>query len=218
MAKSDRVNKSAITLMNDLRGLMNSGDATGAVSAALRAVSDKTLSVQDLYFDCLIPLLTGLGEEWQNHEMSVWREHVASAICRDIIGAMAPEVARLAAKPNGRTVVLACSPDEQHDIGLRMFADLYRLKGWTAYFLGADVPVLEIIASAQVTEADTVVLSAATHFDLINIDKVIDDISKALPLVKIRLTGPAYKDRQNGSRQAELLDPRSLLGKPNGTD
>lgn len=177
-----------------LRSMMDSGDAPGAVDAALNAVMDNKVSLREFYSECLVPLLAGLGRDWQAGDLAVWREHTISAICRDIIGAMAPLIKKRSGPSNGKTVVLACPPDEQHDIGLRIQADLYRLDGWNAIFLGADTPVAEIINAAKEAGAAAIVLSAATHFGIIATRTASDEISAAIPAAEIVLTGPAFKD------------------------
>jgi MerR family transcriptional regulator, light-induced transcriptional regulator len=216
MAESIKNNQVINSLIKELRTAMDAGDSPAAVKSALRAIDEKSVSVTGLYLDCLTPILAAVGDEWQAGSRPIWREHAASAVCRDIIGAMAPEISRIAPEAAGKTVVLACPPEEQHDLGLRMIADLYRLNGWQSCFLGADTPVIGIIAAAKETGAETVVLSAATHYTLINIDDVVSAIAGALPDIKIMLTGPAYKDRPSAPAAAELLDPASLIP-PTGT-
>jgi MerR family transcriptional regulator, light-induced transcriptional regulator len=120
------------TLFDALSERLAARDKPGAVAAAVTAVGDGAVTIDELYRDVLAPLLVGVGSRWQEGEMHVWEEHFVAATVRTIIEALYAVVqkARISWPPIGRTVVLACPPDETHDIGLRMLADRFEMVGW----------------------------------------------------------------------------------------
>jgi len=70
----------------------------------------------------------------------------------------------------GKAVVSA-TPNEQHETGARMVADLLELDGWQVTYLGANTPGGDILDCAVASEAALVALSASMPF---NIDKVAE--------------------------------------------
>ena len=70
----------------------------------------------------------------------------------------------------GRTtsVVLAAPTEEYHDLGLRMLADRFTLAGWRALFLGADVPLPELLTAVAELDACLTQLAVAGRRDRID--------------------------------------------------
>lgn len=107
--------------------------------------------------DVVIPYLRQLGERWQNHELSVADEHFASAIVAGRLQGLARRWSRGA----GPLAVLACPPEERHDLGLLCFGLALRSRGWRIAYLGADTPVAAIEETVEDIGPATLVLSAA---------------------------------------------------------
>jgi len=169
-------------------------DKAGAVSVALVAIRDGVLSIPDLYVHVLGPALVEIGTSWQQGRTAVWEEHLASSAVRTIVEALYPEVVRLrAAVPTaGRTALLACPPEEGHELGLRMLADRLMLAGWRVYYLGPDTPADEIAAAARGVDADAVVLSSSTHYHRLRLRALVDELAAGLPGVNVWIGGPAF--------------------------
>lgn len=189
-------------------------DKPAAVRAAVEAVSAGRVGVDELYRDVLLPLLVDLGALWQRGERHVWEEHLASAAARTIVELVYPQVLKLkaAATPSGRSVLLACPPQEAHDLGLRIVADRFEMAGWTAYFLGADTPPEEIADAARELGVDAVALSSSTHFHRVAVRHLVDGLRHALPGVDVWIGGPAFTHDREGWAAEELLDLEALLG------
>jgi MerR family transcriptional regulator, light-induced transcriptional regulator len=201
------------TLFDALSERLASRDKPGAVAAAVTAVRDGEVTIDALYRDVLAPLLVGVGSRWQAGQMHVWEEHFVAATVRTIIEALYVDVqkARISWPPIGRTVVLACPPDETHDIGLRMLADRFEMVGWTAFFLGPDAPVAEVVQAARDVEADLVCLSVSTHFHRLSLRETYDTVHAQLPGVMIAVGGPAFARERDGWTADEVVDVESLL-------
>ena len=102
-------------------------DKATAVRAAVEAVSSGAVSIPVLYRDVLSRILADTGEAWHRGETAIWEEHLASATVRTIVEIVYPGVLKAKAEvaPAGRSVLLACPPEEAHDLGLRMVADRF---------------------------------------------------------------------------------------------
>lgn len=186
--------ETAAALRSGIDRMLAERDRSSAIRAALAAVRDGRVGVLELYDDVLTPLLVETGSAWQAGTTQVWEEHFASATVRTIIEALAPDVLDAAEKAPrlGLAVLLACPPQEQHDLGLRMLADRFALAGWDVTYLGTDTPVAEIAAAARALNVSLVVLSASTHFNRVHLRRVVDTIKASIPGVRVAVGGPAF--------------------------
>jgi methanogenic corrinoid protein MtbC1 len=191
-------------------------DKATAVRTAVEAVSSGAVSIPALYRDVLSRILADTGEAWHRGETSIWEEHLASATVRTIVEIVYPGVLKAKAEiaPAGRSVLLACPPEEAHDLGLRMVADRFDMAGWTTYFLGPDTPVEEIAAAARGLGVDAVVMSSSTHFHRLAVRHAVDALKKDLPDTDVWVGGPAFVGAATGWLQQEILDLDELLGEP----
>jgi methanogenic corrinoid protein MtbC1 len=208
------------TLRQQLDVLLAAHDRAGAVAAVLDAVHSGEVDLDEIYPDVLTRLLIDTGAAWQAGTTRVWEEHFVTSIVRTIIEALSTDVASIAEKAPkiGRTAVLACPSGEQHDLGLRMLADRLLLRGWSAYFLGADTPAAEVVSAAQSLGADLVALSAATHYNLVLLRAFVDEVKAGLPGVRIGVGGPAFACNHKWPAEDLLLsDELGLDEAPSGS-
>jgi len=148
--------------------------------------------------------------------VAIWEEHLASSTVRTVVEILYPGVlkAKAAASPAGRTVLLACPPEEGHDLGLRMVSDRFDMAGWSTYFLGPDTPVEEIAAAAKGLGVDAVVMSSSTHFHRLAVRHAVDALKKALPDTDIWVGGPAFVGAATGWLPEEIVDLDVALSSP----
>lgn len=199
--------------------LLAAHDKAGAVQAALAAVEAGDLGVRALYDGVLSPLLVDMGSAWQAGGTAVWEEHLAAGTVRTIVEALYPTVRALAdgAPSTGRSVLLACPPNEAHDLGLRMLADLFDLAGWRTYLLGPDSPGPEIAAAAEALGVDLIVLSSSTHFHRVRVRALLDELHARLPGVRVVVGGPAFARGTRGfSAEETALPPEVASGRGPG--
>lgn len=189
-------------------------DKAGAVRTAVEAVTSGVVTIPALYRDVLAPLLADTGAAWQRGAVAIWEEHLASATVRTIVEILYPGVLKekAAVTPSGRTVLLACPPEEGHDLGLRMIADRFDMAGWTTYFLGPDTPVEEIADAARRLGADAIVMSSSTHFHRVAVRHAVDALKAALRDVDIWVGGPAFVGAATGWLPQEVVDLDEVLG------
>lgn len=183
-----------------------------AVRYAVEAVSSGLLTISELY-GMLTGILADTGTAWQTGKTRIWEEHLASATVRTIVELLYMEVlkAKAAAEPAGRSVLLACPPEEGHDLGLRMVSDRFDIAGWTTYFLGPDTPVDEIADAARRLGVDAVVMSSSTHYHRLAVRHAVDALKRLLPGVKVWVGGPAFVGAATGWMPDEIVDLDALL-------
>ena len=208
----------AAVLREKIDAALAARDRSAAVATATEAVESGRIDVVSLYDQVLIPLMVDTGAQWQSGSTRVWEEHFATATVRTIVEALYPAVSRSAATAPERTdaVLLACPPDEAHDLGLRMLADRFEIAGWNTHYLGANTPVAEIIDAARTLGVGLVILSASTHYNLVLLREVVQEVAAGLPGVKLAAGGAAFECDDCGWSD-ELLFDDSLIRKGLGT-
>jgi DNA-binding transcriptional MerR regulator/methylmalonyl-CoA mutase cobalamin-binding subunit len=129
----------------------------GRVSAVLDEVL-AALPPLRAHDEVLVPLLREVGERWHAGALSVGQEHLVTQVVR------ARLISLLHAAPQGgsRRAVVACFPDEQHEVGLLGVALRLRHAGWGVTLLGQRVPAGEVGRLAAERRAEMAGLSAVT--------------------------------------------------------
>lgn len=125
-------------------------------------VIDEALAMFTLEEVCtgvIHPTLVEIGERWARNEVSVTAEHFATRL----IVRRLSSIFNMVAPVTGRgTIVAACAPGEEHEVGLLILAIFLARRNWRVIYLGANVPTLDLIQTVRQVEPDVVCLSAAT--------------------------------------------------------
>jgi DNA-binding transcriptional MerR regulator len=127
---------------------------------AAHAIFDRllsTLTVETVLRDVVLPYLQQLGARWARGEVSVAQEHFASQVIRGRLAGLAQGWGR----GHGPRAVLACTPEEQHDMALLAFGIVLHRNGWRVEYLGASTPIDDLIRMTRTERPDLVVLAAA---------------------------------------------------------
>lgn len=154
-----------------LAGHVEGNAAAGAYLSALlegkrdlalevaESLASKGLPVRDLYSRLWRPAQRELGRLWHLGEISVAQEHYATAATQYIISSFYPRLFA-ASRTGGPTLLATCAQGERHEMGLRMIADWFQAEGWDTRYLGADLPVRDLVAEAGRVKPAVVALSA----------------------------------------------------------
>jgi methanogenic corrinoid protein MtbC1 len=118
----------------------------------------------DLAVSAFQPALYNVGVLWQQNQISVAQEHLATALVQSSL-ALAFAAADLD-PPTPRRVICACVQKNEHALGLRVVADAFEIAGWELSHLGANVPLQDLLKLADATKPDVVALSVSTTFQL----------------------------------------------------
>jgi len=132
-----------------------------AARGTLESLVAAGMPLERIYTEILTPLMREVGRLWQMNQISVAHEHYCSAAVQSI---MAGFYGRMfaAATSCGRSTLVACVEGEQHELGARIIADVFELNGWRASFLGANLPLRELVTLIKhgARKPDLVALSA----------------------------------------------------------
>lgn len=154
-----------------------------AADLVVETALDADLKAQQIYLDVFQPSAYDIGRLWQANRVSVAQEHVATAIIERQMGELytyfKPRTSFKPRPPKQPTIVLGCVPDEWHRVGVRMVSDFFEASGWQVHYLGANVPVSELVGIARETSADMVGLSAEMLFNLPRVSELVRALDAA---------------------------------------
>ncbi|QRK12499.1 MerR family transcriptional regulator [Archangium violaceum] len=135
------------------------------------------LSPLKAYEEVLVPLQREVGERWHAGAFSVGQEHMVSQEVR----ARLINLLHTSPDMGPRRAVLACFPDEQHEIGLLGAALRMRHAGISVTLLGQRTPVMEVGRLARELKADLVGLSAVTDHGVRDFEDTLSRLLAELP-------------------------------------
>ncbi|HVG57746.1 MAG TPA: MerR family transcriptional regulator [Hyalangium sp.] len=155
--------------------------AEGHDQARVSAIVDEVLSALPplkAFDEVLVPVQREVGERWHAGRLTVAQEHLVSQVVR------ARVVSLLHAAPaneRARHAVLACLPDEQHEIGLLGAALRLRHAGVQVTLLGQSVPAGDLGRAVDALRPDLVGLSAVVDPGEPVFEVMLKPVLEALP-------------------------------------
>ncbi len=134
------------------KSLLDREDREGAVNYVIGSLQRDEVDIVTLYEQIIGPAINdmtcSIDGKW-----CIWKEHVRTSIAATVLGCCYPYVMRERrerhAGDRGK-VIIACPPEEYHEIGARMVADLFTLCGHEVTFIGANTPNLEVATAVEI--------------------------------------------------------------------
>jgi DNA-binding transcriptional MerR regulator/methylmalonyl-CoA mutase cobalamin-binding subunit len=164
-------------------------------------------TVETAVQNVVMPYLRRLGERWEAGEVSVAQEHFASNLIRGrLLG-----LARGWGQGRGPRAVLACLPDEQHELGLLAFGVALSRHGWRVTYLGTNSPIGAVAEVARSLQPAVVVLLSVNAGNFVTHAREIADLGEQ---VQVLIAGAGATAEVARLTQARVLDqdPVSAAG------
>ena len=155
----------------------------------------------------LLPYLADVGDRWAGGETTIAEEHLATQVLRARLLALTRRVTLA----GGARAVLACPPDEYHDIALTILAAGLERRGCQVTLLGANTPIATILQAADLLEADYVVIAVTMPGQGA---AIVDELTRLAAVRPLLLAGPGASERLVAQTGATRLagDPVSAVG------
>jgi MerR family transcriptional regulator, light-induced transcriptional regulator len=134
---------------------------TGHDEAKAKQVVDAVQSmydIQTIFLEVFYPCLVEIGEAWYRGEIRIATEHFASAFIRGILMNLLQAFPIYSEAPR---LLIGCAPEEFHEIAPLMLSVLLRREGYQVEYLGADLPVDDLVFYAEDALPDMIILSAS---------------------------------------------------------
>ena len=116
------------------------------------------------------PLLERIGETWSRGDLPIASEHLATSVLRSLLGA---SLRPSASAPAGASILFATLTGERHELGLLIAAITASAAGGRVVYLGAELPVDDLVFAAERSGAGAVAISL-----------VVDESEQAIEQVK----------------------------------
>jgi methanogenic corrinoid protein MtbC1 len=120
------------------------------------------------------PSMYEIGRLWADGEITVGQEHIATSITQRVISMYYPLILELPRTKGA--VIVAVSPEELHEIGARMVADMLEMHGWDVYYTGANTPQESLIDLIHSQQAHFLCISTTLPSHLLHVEQIIKKV------------------------------------------
>ena len=165
-----------------------------AAELVLREGLDAEVDEAEMDDHVIAPALRAVGDLWQEGELSIGEEHLATEIALRVM-ALQRELFRVVRRRLDAVVVLAAVEGEQHTVGLRMASNLLAHAGYVVKHLGADVPPDGLLHVVERHEPAVVGLSATMPDRSYALDAALSAVRASRPLTGVVVGGACVADR-----------------------
>ncbi len=148
-------NRSFDALREELMAAFRVVDEARAAAVLSDALSLYTL--EDVCLQLMQPVLVQVGEAWLNAEISVAVEHFAASFVRSRLANLFHSSPY---NSHGSLALVACAPEEFHELGAMFLAVFLRRSGYRVVYLGQNVPVNSLEGMIHAMHPDLVCISA----------------------------------------------------------
>jgi MerR family transcriptional regulator, light-induced transcriptional regulator len=146
------------------------------------------ITVDDVCFRMLEAALVEVGERWRQGRVGIGAEHFASSFVMRKLAALF----NLSQPQRGRgPIVAACVEGELHEIGLLATSLLLSRHGFKIVYLGANLPLVDLVAVVRELRPPLVLLSASTETQL----ERLNEATAALRGTTVGFGGRIFVDR-----------------------
>ena len=117
------------------------------------------LPFEEVFNRVLVPLQIRVGELWFDGKLDISIEHYVTAqVKQKLFAAMN----MIGIEQRGPKVLIACPPWELHEIGAQVLAYFCATRKCRVIFLGANLPLVNLIHFSSLTKPDVVILSCTS--------------------------------------------------------
>ncbi|MGM0421279.1 MAG: cobalamin B12-binding domain-containing protein [Bacillota bacterium] len=152
----------------------------------------KDISVEMIYKNIFQESMIRVGELWNSNQITVDEEHYITGITQNVMMQLWPQI--MDTEKNDLSLVACTIGNELHEMGVRMLCDMMENKGWKTIYLGAAIPVSNILTALKKHQPDLVVLSVTMPFHLEQCEEAVRKIkaSEEFNDIKIAVGGRAF--------------------------
>ncbi len=148
-------------------------------------------SIKDQYVGIFQRLLYQVGKLWECNQLSVAREHMATAITESLLPLAYQAI--FSAPHCGRKAIVACAANEYHQLGGKMVADILELNGWDGFFLGAHTPIADLLSLVDEKRPDMLCLSLSIFAGMPGLITLLERIRSEFPALPVIVGGQAFR-------------------------
>lgn len=144
---------------------------------------------EEVMIGAIQPAMVEIGERWHRGEINVATEHFASEFVRRKLAGL---LNIFLDGTQHATIVVGCAPGELHELGALMIALVLARRGWNVMYLGAQVPLADLVAAVRILKPALVCLSASTIEATMRLGETGHALLSAAPDVRFGYGGRAF--------------------------
>jgi methanogenic corrinoid protein MtbC1 len=144
---------------------------------------------EDALIDIIQPVMVEIGERWHRGEINIATEHFATQFVRRKLAGL---LNIFEGNAQRATIVIGCAPDELHELGILMISIFLARRGWHVIYLGAQVPLADLLATVRSIKPALVCLSATTLEASRQLNENGRALLSALPGLRFGYGGQAF--------------------------
>ncbi len=147
----------------------------------------------DVFLHIMLKSVLNLGELWHAGEIDIATEHFASNYVQARLRSLLNSQPEHAGK---KTIVVACAPHEQHELGALMLAVMLRQAAYRIIYLGANTPIKDLSILSSRLKPSAILISISTQPALKALLKESTLLGKLAPLVALggsAISSPDFK-------------------------
>ena len=166
------------------------GDTAGCLEI-VTSLLEKNIKIQELYSELFQKSMYKVGDLWALNEISVSREHLATAITESMLSVTYPYL--FTGRQSTKKAIISCTTNEYHQLGGKMVADIFEVYGWDSHFLGVNTSVNDLLTSIDEKKPDLVGLSLAVYFNIAALEETLEAVYAHFSNVDILVGGQAFR-------------------------
>jgi MerR family transcriptional regulator, light-induced transcriptional regulator len=116
--------------------------------------------IEGVMLDLFRATMIELGRLWHDGAIATTTEHFASSY---VHGRLRQLMSLAGLNRQGKRVIVACAPFDQHELGAMMLAVFLRREGYAVYYVGANTPVADLAGMARTLQPAAVMISASSR-------------------------------------------------------
>jgi methanogenic corrinoid protein MtbC1 len=164
------------------------------------------IDIKTLYLELIQRSMYRVGELWEHNRISVATEHLATAITESLLPLVYP--AMFGREHLDRVALIACVPNEYHQIGAHIVADFFELNGWHGHSLGANTPRADLLRAVDEMRPDVLGFSASLPFNLPVLVEALESVRADFPQLDLIMGGRAFHGLDSGDYSPAALERR----------
>jgi methanogenic corrinoid protein MtbC1 len=165
------------------------GDRREALRLVIEEGVSRGASALDVQQQVIQEAQREIGRLWQENQISVAEEHMATAISHMALAHLYDYAPRAAA--NGKRITVSCVEGELHDFPARLVADALDLAGFDVRYLGANVPTSSLVDMMCREPPDLLALSVTMGFNAPALRLAVQQVRAWVPAPCPIITGGA---------------------------
>ena len=194
-------------LQSQLRSSLINGDLSSSLHISDSFI--KKSSMDKFYEKILNPVMENIGYMWQNGELTIASEHVASNTAQSIIKIISDKQKK--SRLDKGKIILTTPTGEEHNIGCNVLESFLLSKGFTVYNLSPSTPAQSLLRFMNAENVKTVIISIMTKDNIKSGKRLAKKIYNENKNIKIILGGQALRGTNMHSSDITIINSQKSL-------